>query len=91
MDSKKIRRYLNKVTISGETKKSFWRKSKKFELKIYYTPVKFRIMIIEIVGLELDNPNLFINFKNGDTINLVYDWVSKYNHTILFERNGSEN
>jgi hypothetical protein len=89
MDSKKIRRYLNQVTISGETKKSFWRKSQKFELKVYYTPVKNRIMIIDISGVDIYHPKLFINFKNGDTINLVYEWVIKYDHTILYERNDS--
>lgn len=87
MDYKKLKKLLNMVIVVGQTKKTFWRKSKKFELKIYYTAVKNKIMIMNIEGVDLDHPNLNLNFTVGDDVNLVFDWVEKYGHEINFLKN----
>lgn len=77
---------MNLVVVSGYTKKTFWRKSKSFELHVYSTPVKNKIMIISIEGVDIDHPKLFADFKLGDNIDLVYDWINKYQHEIIFQR-----
>ena len=64
--------------VVGKTKKTFFRKSKDFELHIYYTTVKNKIMIINIEGVELNNPNLGIELKVGDSVDIVYDWIDKW-------------
>jgi hypothetical protein len=62
-----------------------------FELHIYYTPVKNKIMIITIDGVDIDHPRLFINFTVGDKASFVFDWALKYEHEIIFQRNRLEN
>jgi len=91
MDSKRLKRLLNQVVIVGNTKKTFWRRSKTFELHVYYTPVKNKIMLITIDGVDIDHPRLFINFTVGDKTSSVFDWVLKYGHEIIFQRNRLEN
>jgi hypothetical protein len=87
MDYKKFRKILNQVVVVGETKKSLFRKSKTFELQVYYTPVKNQIMIINISGVPINHSKLFIDFKVGDNITVLFDWCVKYNHEIIYERN----
>ena len=91
MDLKKLKKLLNLVVVSGETKKSFWRKSKKFELQVYYTPVKNKIIIISIEGVQINHPRLFVDFKSGGDIQLVFDWISKQGHEIIFQRTRLQN
>lgn len=87
MDYKKLKKLLSMIIVVGQTKKTFWRKSKKFELQVYYTPVKNIIMIMNIEGVDLDHPNLNLSFTVGDDIKLVFDWVEKNGHEIKFLRN----
>jgi hypothetical protein len=91
MDSKRLKRLLNQVVIVGKTKKTFWRKSKDFEMHVYYTAVKNKIMIITIDGVDIEHPKLLINFTVGDNAKLVFDWVLKNGHQIIFQRNRLEN
>lgn len=91
MSYNRLKRLLNQVVVIGETKKTFWRKSKKFELQIYYTPVKNKIMIINIEGVDLENPRLSIDFTVGENIDKVFDWIRKNGHEITFLRNRLEN
>lgn len=91
MDYRSLKRLLNQIIVVGKTKKTFFRKSKDFELRIYYTSVKNRIMIINIEGVELNHPKLGIEFKVGDTMDSVYNWIDKNGHEITFQRNRLEN
>ena len=91
MDYKRLKRLLNHIVVVGKTKKTFFRKSKDFELHIYYTTVKNKIMIINIEGVELSHPNLGIELKVGDSVDIVYDWIDKNGHEITFQRNRLEN
>lgn len=91
MDYRRLKRLLNQIVVVGKTKKTFFRKSKDFELQIYYTPVKNKIMIINISGIELDHPNLGIVIKTGDSIDLVIEWIKKNGHEITFQRNRLQN
>lgn len=91
MNYNRLKRLLNQVVVVGKTRKTFWRKSKEFELQIYYTPVKNKIMIINIEGVDLEHPHLSIDFTVGESIDKVFDWISKNGHEIAFLRNRLEN
>ena len=91
MNYKGFKRLLNQIVVVGKTKKTFFRKSKDFELQLYYTPLKSKIMIININGVELDNPRLGFNFEIGDKIDVVFDWIEQNGHKVTFERNRLQN
>ncbi len=48
-------------------------------------------MIINIEGVELSHPNLGIELKIGDSVDIIYDWIDKNGHEITFQRNRLEN
>ena len=91
MNYKRLKRLLSQIVVVGKTKKSFFRRSKDFELQIYYTPVKNKIMIIHIDGVKIDHPNLGITIKIGDSMDTVLDWIDSNGHEITFQRNRLEN
>lgn len=87
MDYRRIKRLLNQIVVVGKTKKSFFRKAKDFELQIYYTSIKNRIMIINIKGVGIEHPNLGIKIELGDSMDAVFEWIEKNGHEITFQRN----
>lgn len=87
MDYKRLKKLLDQIVVVGKTKKTFWRKSKSFELRVYYTPVKNKILIMDIEGCDLDHPKLFIDFKLGDDLSTFLNWIDKNGHQITFQRN----
>ncbi len=91
MDYKRLKRLLNQIVVVGKTKKTLFRRSKDFELQIYFTPVKNKIMIINIEGVSIDHPKLFIDFKVGDDLEIVLDWIQTYGHEIIFQRSRLQN
>jgi hypothetical protein len=91
MDYKRLKRLLNQIVVVGKTKKTLFRRSKDFELQIYFTPVKNKIMIINIEGVSIDHPKLFIDFKVGDDLKIVLDWIQTHGHEIIFQRSRLEN
>lgn len=86
MDYTRLKRLLNQIVVVGKTKKTFFRRSKRFELQIYFTPVKNKIMMINIEGVDLDYPNLNVDFTVGGCIDDVFNWVEKNGHEITFQR-----
>ena len=40
MDYKRLKRLLSQVVVVGKTKKTLFRRSKEFELRVYCTPIK---------------------------------------------------
>jgi hypothetical protein len=91
MNYRRLKRLLSQVVVVGKTKKTFWKKSKDFEMQIYYTPVKNKIMLINIEGVDIDNNQLSVTFTVGDEISLVFDWIKKNGHEITFLRNRLQN
>jgi hypothetical protein len=91
MDYKRLKRLLNQIVVVGKTKKTLFRRSKDFELQIYFTPVKNKIMIINIEGVSIEHPKLFINFKVGDDLERVLDWIQIYGHEIIYQRSRLQN
>jgi hypothetical protein len=91
MDYKRLKRLLNQVVVSGKTKKTLFRSSKEFELRVYCTPVKNKIMIINIEGVPIDHPKLFIDFSIGDDFQKVLDWIERNSHDIIYQRTSLQN
>ena len=86
MNYTRLKKLFNKIVVVGKTKRTFFRRSKKFELQIYFTPVKNKIMVINIEGVDLDHPNLNVDFTVGGNIDDVFNWVEKNGHEITFQR-----
>lgn len=86
---KRLKRFLNKIVIKGQTKKTFFRPAADFELQIYYS-IKNKIIIINISGIRLDHPQLGIKLRADDFIEPVLAWVEKNGHQIIYQRNRSE-
>lgn len=85
MNYKSLKKLLNQIVIVGQTKKTLFRKSKPFEMQIFFTPIKNKIVIIHIEGIEQNR--LDINFVTGDDISKVLTWVEQNRYTITFQRN----
>lgn len=78
----KFRKILNHLFIVGKIKGGFLRKSKDFEVQIYYTPLKKTIVEIIPIGIELDK----LPFKLGDDISVARNWCKVNGHEITFDK-----
>lgn len=84
MSGGKYTKGLNRLFIEGVTKRTFFQSSKEFELIVYFTP-KRRIVDISFKGISVNDSRLNINFKIGDNIDMVRDWVNANGHKITHE------
>ena len=76
---------LNQIVIVGKTKKSFFYPSKDFELQLFYTPGKKIILQIISDDIDIHDKRLNVDFKIGDSIDLVKNWVERNGHEITAE------
>jgi len=87
MADKKFRHSLSRLVVTGTTKKSFFLKPIEFELHIFFTPGKKRIIDMVSYGIEKDNPRLNLTFSVGDEIDLALKWIDDNGHLLLYEIN----
>ena len=87
MVDKKFRHSLSRLVVTGTTKKSFFVKPIEFELHIFYTPGKKRIIELITYGIEKYNPKLNLTFSVGDEIELAKKWIDDNGHLLLYEIN----
>lgn len=85
MTGSKIRKFMNHLVIEGELKTWFLGKSKKFELHIYYTPVKNIILEIKNYSSEISLDELKLDFGKGDNIQKAKDWSNANGHKITVD------
>jgi len=85
MSGGKYTKGFNRLFIEGVTKGTFFNRPKEFELIVYFTPIKRRIIDISFKGISFNDSGLNINFKIGDSIDLVKDWVNKNGYKITHE------
>jgi len=76
---------LSQLVIVGKKKKWFFSKAKEFEVQVYHTPLKNKIIIIKVTGIEQSELNF--DFKIGDNIDSVLNWVEKSGFKIKAEIN----
>jgi hypothetical protein len=86
MKSSNMRRVMNHLVIQGNHKTWKLGRPKPFELHVYYTPLKQIIIDMKFYS-EINLQQLEINFKSGDNIQLVKDWVEKNKYEITFDLN----
>lgn len=84
MSTRKYGKGLSFMDIKGQTKRSFFQRSIPFEIRVYYTPIKKIIFDIICLSKNIDINNL-INFRKGDNIEVVREWVVKNNYEIVVE------
>lgn len=84
---KKFRHSLSRLVVTGHTKKSFFSKSIEFELHIFFTPARKKIIELVSYDIEKDNPKLNLTFKVGDDIELARQWIEDNGHFLLYEIN----
>lgn len=83
MSSRKFRRMMSQLEITGTTKRGFFSKSITFEIQVYYTPMKKVITAILPLNITIDE----LPFKRGDHIDVVKDWVKENGYKIEIEIN----
>lgn len=82
------RRYvknLNLLEIKGCVKGGFLKRSIGFDIIVYFTPVKKSILEVVCECIDINDERLGFNFKLGDNISLVRQWVIKNNFIITCE------
>lgn len=85
MPKKGYMRMMSQIEISGEIKTGLFSRSKGFELQVYFTPFKKRI--VNIISNEIDLRELSLPFSIGDDIEEVKNWVKENNYEIVVEIN----
>ena len=63
MNNSRLHKSLDMTVISGVIKTGFFSKKKKFELFIYHTPVKHKVVSHKILGTTLSELNINIKFR----------------------------
>lgn len=71
---------LNKLVVVGEYKPGFFFAKKKFNITIYYTPMRGKI--IDIVS----DDTIKIPFSKGDNISVVREWVTSNGYEITIDK-----
>lgn len=82
------RKLMNQLVIKGEYRPMIFSVAKReFELQIYYTPLKNKIIEIVPTGISLVDlvNNLDMEFKVGDNISLAREWCKIKNHKVFMD------
>lgn len=79
-----VRKLLNLIVISGEKRYFiFWKK--KFELYVYFTPMKKKIADYKTYNIKIKD--LDVDLSIGSSVNTLIDWSDKKGYTYtLIER-----
>lgn len=79
-----VRKLLNLIVISGEKRYFiFWKR--KFELYVYFTPMRKRVVDYKTYNVKLKDLN--VKFAIGTPIQILIDWSDKNKYEyILIER-----
>ena len=80
MNSSRLHRSLDMTIISGIIKGGFFSKNKPFELFIYHTPIKHKVVDYKLLGVLLTDLN--IKIQMGDSITVFRDWATKKGYKI---------
>ena len=80
MTGPRLHRSLDLTIISGIIKGGFFSKDRSFEIYIYHTPLKHRIVDHKIIGITLNELN--INIKVGESIDIFRNWATNNGYKI---------
>ena len=85
MPKKGFMRMMDQIEVSGTIKRGFLSRPRAFELQVYFTPMKKRIVDIVPTGVSIDD--LKLTFERGDHIDKLREWVKENNYKIVVEIN----
>jgi len=80
MGTSRLHRYLDLTIIVGVIKGGFFKKDKPFELFLYHTQIKHRILEYKLSGATLKE--LKIDVKIGDNIDVFRNWATSKGYKI---------
>ena len=80
MNGPRLHRSLDLTIISGIIKGGFFTKDRSFEIYLYHTPLKHRIVDHKIIGITLDELNLSI--RVGDSVDIFINWATNKKYKI---------
>jgi len=80
MNGPRLHRSLDLTIISGIIKGGFFGKDRPFELFLYHTPTKHRLLDHKIVGVTLKE--LKIEIKVGDSVDFFRNWATNNGYLI---------
>jgi hypothetical protein len=80
MNGPRLHRSLDLTIISGIIKGGFFGKDRSFELFLYHTPTKHRLLDHKIVGVTLKE--LKIEIKVGDSVDFFRNWATNNGYLI---------
>jgi len=80
MNGPRLHRSLDLTIISGKIKGGFFSKDKPFELYLYHTPLRHRLLDHKLVGVTLKE--LKIEIKVGDSIDYFRNWATSNGYLI---------
>lgn len=76
----KLRKSLNMLIVKGVVKGHFLWRDKPFELIVYYTPIKKKVIDYNLMGMEIKD--LEKDLSIGDEIKEVKDWANKNGYEV---------
>jgi hypothetical protein len=80
MNNGRLHRHLNLTIIVGTIKGGFFSKDIPFELSLYHTQIKHRVLDYKVSGATLKN--LKIEVKIGDSIEIFRSWAASNGYRI---------
>ena len=82
MPKKRKWKMLNKLFVTGTVDRGFFKKSKDFELVIYFSGLKKLIFDIQSDDINIKDKKLGIDFGVGDNLEKAKKWIEKNGHKI---------
>lgn len=80
MNGPRLHRSLDITIIAGTIKGGFFAKDRQFEIYLYHTPSKHRVVDYRIEGATFKELNISIKF--GDSIDYFRSWASSKGYKI---------
>ena len=80
MNGPRLHRSLDLTIISGTLKGGFFSKDRPFELYLYHTPLRHRLLDHKLVGVTLKE--LKIEIKVGDSVDYFRNWATNNGYLI---------
>lgn len=80
MNGPRTHRSLDRTIITGTIKGGFFEKDRPFEIYLYHTPLKHKVLDYKVVGISLKDLN--ISIKVGDTIDYFRNWANGKGYKI---------
>lgn len=76
-----MKRVLNHFEFRGTIKGGLFTKTKEFDINIYYTPLKMKIVELKVENIDEDT----LPFKVGDDISIARKWCNDNKCNVILD------